>query len=442
MKVLIVDMTHGGLIIATEFLKLNKYHVFAWDIYGTLNQEQKEQLQKKGIKLVDGEFLNEHNDLKVVAPIHCKLDYPTSMSHHEAVAFLMKNNIEVPIIEVTGVKGKTSVIYMLREIFKDFKPLILSSLGVEVLENGEWRQLKEDISITPASIITAWELGQKHHPGIFIVETSLGGTGLARVGILTNIAEDYTIASGSSTASQAKDQIFKNRLIACDFESYHKYYQKHKDITNTFSISGEGNVKASNIIYGFNNTVLKVEVNGLKTLSGETREEEFEIQTFAPAPHHVENVLSAICASLTCGISRETIVEGLRNFHGLKGRTSLKSTGKTRIIEEINPGINSTTVKKALKMIENLPESAVIFGGKYGVTCEEIDEKSVAIILDELNEDIKLILTDELGAELRKRIKRTFNYIEDLNQAIHQAQNHHTNILLIYRSNYPDLSHR
>ena len=43
-NILIVDMTHGGVKLAIEFSKLGLFNVYAWDIYHTLNQEQKEYL--------------------------------------------------------------------------------------------------------------------------------------------------------------------------------------------------------------------------------------------------------------------------------------------------------------------------------------------------------------------------------------------------------------
>jgi UDP-N-acetylmuramyl pentapeptide synthase len=392
---------------------------------------------------VDERFLKDEKDIKVVAPVHCHLEHPIDMTHHEAVALLMSKHIKVPIIEVTGVKGKTSVIHMLKEVFQEYKPLILNSLGVEVLENHEWKLLKQDISITPANIITAWQLGQEYQPGIFIVETSLGGTGMARVGVITNIAEDYSIASGTMKASQAKAQIFKNNLIVCDYQSYHKFYQKHREKINTFGLNPEANVKASQILYGLEETVFKVEIEGLKTIQRETITDQFKIITFAPAHHHIENVLSSICTALTCGIPSKTIKNGLKNFKGIKGRTSLRYQGKSCIIEEINPGINVTAVKRALKMIEDLPRSAVVFGGKYGVTCEEIDEESVSKVLDQIDENIKLILTDQLGGQIKEKIKRSYQYYENYAPAVeHALEKHYHHILLIYRSNYPDLNHR
>ncbi len=459
--IFIVDMTHGGKIIAIEFSKLSSYNVFGWDIYNTLTVEEKKNLRENGVKLVDEDYLKrmlsekseelsrlkfdlfEGNDLCLVAPIHCNLDYPVSMTHHEAVAFLMKNYIKTPVIEVTGVKGKTSVVYMLKEIFKDLNPLILSSLGVEVVDDGKSKFLKKDISITPASIIDAWRMAEDYNVGIFIVETSLGGTGLAEVGILTNIIEDYTIAKGTRKASQAKVQIFNNKIIACDHDSFNNFYPDFKEKTNTFSIDGKGNDKASNISFGFTETIFQVEVKGLKTISGEILDHAFEISTFAPAPHHVQNVLSAICASLTMGISKNSLINGLRNFNGLKGRTSIINEHEVRIIEEVNPGINLATIKKAVSMLKDLPRSGVVFGGKYGVTCEEIDENSASSILNDLTEDIQLILTDELGYNVKEGIKRNFYYIPQLDEAMDYALDSGCqNILLIYRSTFPDLLHR
>jgi len=59
MKVLVVDMTHGGTIIASEFSKLPGFEVFALDIYKTLKEEDLKRLMKNGVKLVEEDFLEE-----------------------------------------------------------------------------------------------------------------------------------------------------------------------------------------------------------------------------------------------------------------------------------------------------------------------------------------------------------------------------------------------
>jgi len=332
---------------------------------------------------------------------------------------------------------------MLKEIFKDLNPLILSSLGVEVIENGESNILKRDISITPASIIEAWQLAQNYNNiGICIFETSLGGTGLADVGILTNIAENYPIASGGKTASQAKAQIFKSKVVACDFDPLSQFYADFSENTNSFGINDHANVTASKIKFGLDETSFNVNVNYLKTIDREIINATFDISTFAPAEHHLNNVLSAICSALILKTPINQIKAGLKNFKGIKGRTSMRNYKGSKIIEEINPGINVTAIKKSVKMIEHLENPVVIFGGKYGVTCEEIDEKSTAEFFEKMDDEIQLILVDELGKNIKNMIKRKYKYT-DFNNAIDEAVKMNSKmILLIYRSNFADIKKR
>ena len=453
MKVLVVDMTHGGGLISLEFMKNPEFDVLAYDIYNSMDSQKVKELENAGLSFIqnlDGikEYDNpKSSDLMIIAPIHCKLDQDISMTHHEAVGFLLNDKIDVPVIEVTGVKGKTSVVWMLKEIFKDKNPLVLSSLGVEVIENNDWKILKEDISITPASIIEAWKLAEDYQVGICIFETSLGGTGLADVGIITNIAEDYTIANNSSIASKAKLQMFKSKAVACEIEAFNSNYSKFNEKTNTFGKSEESkncaNLTASQINYRFDKTHFQININDFQISSNNIINQSFELSTFAPSPIHITNTLAAVCASLTIGASIEKIKEGLNNFKGVKGRTTVSQYEGIRIIEEINPGLNIMAVKKALLMIDNMERVVVIFGGKYGVTCEEIDETSVSEVLNELNENIRLLLVDELGQGVKSNLNRKFSYFNDLDDAIKCVFNSKcSNLLIIYRSNYSDLKKR
>jgi coenzyme F430 synthetase len=454
MKVLVVDMTHGGLSISSEFMKIPDLEVLALDIYKSMDPLKVEKLKNEGLTFLESlDDIEKHenqigeSELMIVAPIHCKLDHNITMTHHEAVGFLLNDRIDIPVIEVTGVKGKTSVVWMLKEIFKDLNPLVLSSLGVEVVKDDKWKVLKRDISITPASIIEAWKLTEGIEKGICIFETSLGGTGLADVGILTNLVEDYSIANNSRKASDAKRQIFKSKAVVCEIECYNsKYYEFHEK-TNTFGNSinskNRSNLSASQIEYGIDKTKFQIDIVDFKTSGKYILNESFEVSTFAPAPIHITNVLAAVCASLTIGVSIEKIKEGLNNFKGVKGRTSISQHEGIRVIEEINPGLNVTSIKKSIMMIENMDSVGVIFGGKYGVTCEEIDEKSVSDVLEGINVNIPLIFIDELGANVKNNLKRNSNYSHDLVSAMEYAvENKLKNILLIYRSNFSDIKNR
>lgn len=502
MKVLIVDMTHGGTVIASQFTEIPGFHVYAWDIYQTLKEDVKTSLRNKNVEFVGIEFLKDlDEDSWVIAPVHCNLGLYTEdsdtaessngtgkvsrfMTHHEAVDFLMRKRIDVPVIEVTGVKGKTSTVSMLKEIFKDLNPLVLSSLGVEVLENGESHLLKGNISITPASVVEAWELLEEflersENPfevGICIFETSLGGTGLADVGVLTNVVENYSVAGGTNCAADAKSQIFRSRMVACDFESFNSFYLNStaenpaynemmvkngispglqngilmadiQDKTNTFSLNQDANVKASNIEFGFYETVFQVEVSDLKTVNENILNTSFEVSAFAPAPYHLQNILSVVCTALTLETPVKNIKKGLKSFKGINGRTSIREYNGVRVIEEINPGLNVEAVKKAVNMLSTISDedngSAVVFGGKYGVTCEEIDEKAVSFVLNRLDPRTDLIFADDLGKNVKNLINRDFTFKKTLDDALkHALFTGSGNVLVVYRSNYSDVERR
>jgi len=448
MNVLVVDMTHGGLLIASELSKIYEKEILAWDIYGTVDESTKRDYNKKGLKFINKISTLSDDDLMVIAPVHCNFESKVDMSHHDAVKYILKDRINVPIIEVTGVKGKTSVVGMLKEIFKEVKPLVLSSLGVEVFDGRSWKLLKRNISITPASIIEAWGLVKDYEVGICIFETSLGGTGLADIGILTNLAEDYPIANGSSSASMAKGQIFKSKLVACDLDSFNSKYSEFKEKTNIFynkivNDKVEANLTVDNIEFGFDKTEIRLKMVDFKTIHNNTFNGSLELSTFAPASIHINNVMAAVSAALMFEMPIKNIQAGMANFKGLKGRTSINCFEGIRIIEEINPGLNVAAVKESLYMMDDMDDVAIVFGGKYGVTCEEIDENSVSKVLDSIEDNNSLILVDELGSGVKNSLNRDFNYYDNIDDGINFAiKNDCSNILVIYRSNYSDLKNR
>jgi nucleoside-triphosphatase THEP1 len=93
-------------------------------------------------------------------------------------------------------------------------------------------------------------------------------------------------------------------------------------------------------------------------------------------------------------------------------------------------------------MIQDIEDPLVIFGGKYGVTCEEIDEESTAEFFNTMDDEIQLILVDELGKNIKNLMKRKYKYT-DFNSAIDEAVKQNSKmILLIYRSNFSDLARR
>ena len=548
MNAFLVDLTHGGVKISSELAKSGEYeNVFAYDLYGTLKEEDENFLKACGVRVLkdrddfkeaiesystflnnkkhesDGPNLNINKEFSektpnylekdlIINPIHSPLNISNLLdeasedlkldineknqfsnsfeilSHHSATKLVLSSWSEkakkenVDCIEITGVKGKTSVAYMLKEIMLEIEKntLLLSSLGAHLFINDHNRSEVEDIvlmkniSITPANIINTIQYANNivnpkdGHEESFedllnydaaIFENSLGVCGLGDVGVLTNIVENYTIARGSSNAREAKKQVFNCPMVVIEEETLKEHYPKESEIfsgrINTFSIyDSSSNVFAQSIDYNLNQSKIKVRYHDLKILGNEkSKNGEIIIKTFAPGRHHVLNALTALTVALTLGIDDEAIQKGLENFNGIEGRTHLTKVGDSIIIEEINPGINTKAIESSIGMIRNIEDYHIIIGGRYGITCEEIDEDKLSDFLNAYmmeNPDVNLILTDELGLSIKKKLDKlnntgknqTIKYIESYEEAQNKAIMENKNILFIYRSNYSQISKR
>lgn len=479
MDVLVMDATHGGVKLAIEFSKLKEYeNVYLHDIYNTLKEEELVKLDLKNIKLVDLEDVDAE-ELLIISPVHLPLSNDemarrinskrnTFITHHEGLKILLesffKNYDKVPIIEITGVKGKTSSAFMLKEILKDLHPLILSSLGIIQVRDSYDITLKKNVSITPANIKEAIDLAYRiDNPACnlgcrkgdttdyvkyrsVILESSLGVTGIGDVGLLTNIVENYPIAKNRSDAKTAKSQVFRCKMVAIQKEALDEFYENEAEEfeskINTFSIHDkECTVYGRNIDYDIDGTSFEIVYNDLKTVTGNLSSGSLEIEAFAIGSHHVENILGVVTVCLTLEIPENKIIEGLKNYRGIKGRTNIRNVGKLKIIEEVNPGINTKAIEFSIGMLKNPEDYYIIIGGDYGITCEEIDEEKVADLLNECD-DLNLILTGEVGRNICKKLNKTPTFIENYEDAVNFAIDKKFNVLFIYRSDYRKLCER
>lgn len=472
MNYLVIDMTHGGVKIAISLAKKGK-SVLAYDIYNTLNDIDRRMLEIYDVMLIELSDLKDfRGDVCVISPVHLpltgdeiiahnpELNY-TFITHHEAVYRILDGwGEDIPKIEVTGVKGKTSCVFMLKEILIDENPLILSSLGAILYEDGKEYILKKNISITPANIKETIDLAykianpickiadgivesenlKKYSSAIF--ESSLGVTGIGDVGLLTNISENYPIAKNRLTASEAKRQVFRCNVVACDKKSLDEYYSDIKhDRTNTFSVTDtNANLYVENVNYTLDETEISMIYHDVKTVSGEILNGKITVKTFAPGSHHVSNVLGVVLASLCLNISEEKIIDGLARYNGITGRTNKRSKDGICIIEEINPGINTDAIRQSINMISDIANYYVSIGGDYGITCEEIDEDKVCQYLDTLECDI--ILTGPVGSSIAEKMTKDYIYIESYEDVYDMAIKDNKNLLFIYRSDYRKLSQR
>ncbi|MBR4446901.1 coenzyme F430 synthase [Methanobrevibacter sp.] len=472
MNNLVIDLTHGGVKIAVSLAKKGK-NVLAYDLYNTLNTIDSKMLEVYDVELIQLEDLTYFKgDMNVIYPIHMPLSFDeiksynpdlnyTFESHHEIIKELLKNWAEdISKIEVTGVKGKTTSVFMLKEILIDKNPLILSSLGALLYEDGNEFTLRKNISITPANIKETIDLANKiSNPVCFIhegaeeskksrkyncaiFESSLGVSGIGDVGLLLNIAEDYPIAQGRSSASEAKKQVFRCKCVCIQKEALDKYYSdiEHEKI-NSFSLEdASSNLFVKSVEYNLNQTSLEIEYRDVKTVNDNILSGEIKLNCFAPGPHHVSNVLGVVLTCLSLEINSDKIVSGLGNYKGIPGRTNKRTIENSIIIEEINPGLNTQAIKESVNMISNLDEYYVSIGGDYGITCEEIDEEKLANYLNSL--DCDLILTGEVGLSISSKLTKKYEYYENYEDVYDLAIKNNKNLLFIYRSDYRKISQR
>lgn len=472
MNNLVIDMTHGGVKIATSLAKTGE-NVLAYDLYNTLTDSDAKTLKGHNIKLIQLEELkNFKGDMNVIYPIHMPLSFNQIKSHNPDLSYKFKSHHEIIQdllkcwgedilkVEVTGVKGKTSAVFMLKEILIDENPLILSSLGALLYENKKEIVLKKNISITPANIKETVDLAykisnpiceiaqgtvesenkRKYNSAIF--ESSLGVSGIGDVGLLLNIAENYPIAKGKSSASEAKKQVFRCPCVCIQKEALDEYYSNinHKKV-NSFSLDNkDANLFIKNVEYDLNQTKLEIEYTDVKTINNNTLSGKINIKTFAPGPHHVSNVLGVILTCLSLEIDSTQIAEGLENYRGITGRSNKKTIKNSIIIEEINPGLNTEAIKESINMISDMDDFYISIGGDYGITCEEIDEEKLTSFLNTLSSDI--LLTGELGLSIKPKLNIKSAYYKNYNEIYDLAISNNKNLLFIYRSDYRKVSQR
>lgn len=466
MNILVIDMTHGGVKIAVSYAKMG-HEVYCHDIYNTLKGIDRRMLDIYGIELIQLEDLKKfHDEIEVIYPIHLPLTHDdmkkynsnlkyTFKTHHKAIAELLNDwGKDIDKIEITGVKGKTSCAFMLKEILIDDNPLLLSSLGALIYEDKNEIVLQKNISITPANIKETIDLAYKLANPICggeikdriydcaIFESSLGASGIGDVGLLTNIVEDYSIARNNSSASIAKKQVFNCDIVCCQKEDLDIHYMdiNHQKV-NSFSLKDKNaNLYVENIAYSLDETIMNIEYDNINTKNGELVSGNIEIKTFAPGSHHALNVLGVVATALSLNIDESRIIAGLENYKGIPGRTNKQIIDNSTIIEEINPGINTKAIEASISMLNNKTDYIISIGGDYGITCEEIDEDAVGELIDNLNEEI--ILTGEVGKSISNKTNKKITYIEDYKSVYNLAIENNKNLLFIYRSDYRKLSER
>ena len=330
---------------------------------------------------------------EVVAPVHLSPENPNLfearrrgiriITHHQAVGELMSIPDDLETIEITGTHSKTSTALLLAMILSGQKRVLShTTRGLEIWDCGTPRLLKRGLSITPANVILALQEALTQKAGALICEISLGGTGLAKYGVLTSLSGDYRIADGTKWASTAKLQMLslarKGAYLAANADCR---------LSPDISFGKGGSICATPIelIYGKERHRLSM---------GEDLD----------FPGYQTAISGAAAAAEILGLKRDEVISALEGFDGFSGRMKIERLEGRTIFDGSNSGLKVIDIDRALDKAKG-SDLAVVVGEDAKTVCEGLDVPLLAELLRRRRSEIKeLILVGErlrpLAAEL------------------------------------------
>ncbi len=255
-----------------------------------------------------------------------------------------RQHINPTVIAITGSNGKTTVKEMLASILS-LENQVLATIGNFNNEVGVPQTLCE---LTPDDTIAIIEMGANHAEEI----KRLSAIAEPNVVFVNNASATHVEGFGSlEGVRKAKGELYRYAqegaiaLINAD-DAAAEFWQKSSATKNIVMISC--NNKSADIS-GFSDT---------DTLHVQTANEQFAINLKVKGGHNHSNALAAASLALAVNCTTDSIIKGLSQFEGFKGRLQFMAGINNSTIIDDSYNANPTSFKAGIDVLCQLPGKA------------------------------------------------------------------------------------
>ncbi len=333
MDLLVLDTIHGGKEIGNALIAAG-HHVDMVDVYRGVNAHYSSTHEGNSYD-------------RMIVPVHLNSDHPIlqqfrntpRITHHEAIKWILGDELPTLMIEVTGAQGKTTTAHAIAHI--------LPGCGILHTSGGTYSYPEHEklfrCSITPGSLISVVNAARKQG-GWLVAEESLGVTGAGNLAIITSDL-DYRCAAGKKSALAIKMDSSANarRLLVAPGVCSSRADTVHAD--KVVWIAGNRcNYNYNGVSGSFENTLL--ELAGYKT----------------PL---------MIAAAAGCMLGFDPV--SLRNFTALPGRMAVTAENGHYVIDNANSGTTRDTTVDAARYARSVSGEdnlVLVIGQEAHAVCE------------------------------------------------------------------------
>jgi len=419
LKILILDITHGGDVLAEEYASRGS-DVTVVDVYKTSSPSLRERMKEKGVRFLSASPA-ETFDL-LISPIHCpdrfigEAKFQRRITSHQAAGELSR--FSYPIIEVTGTRGKTSTCHLLAHILGHMgkKVLLNSSRGLYEYDSSNINVKSGRTSIAPPHIIPLTKNGERYDYGI--LEISLGGTGVGDVSVITSIGSNYPIAGGTRSAFDGKSQmgsLAKGTVVYPSSESslWHPLVPEGRK-EMTFGAGGDVSISIPKDL------TLGEPAEIAVTVSGTEYRARFPGSFLAPSYSTALAASLAVVKSLDLELSKA--MGALPQFNGVPGRGEVWSGSDRFLIRERNPGVSAESIKWNVDMLQEhygVKRMALVVDPVNRRICEKLDFEALDALASQCSIIDKAFL---LNANLQDQSFKKLIHITDASNLLEENE--------------------